>query len=263
MLATRLQSQAIPCWAEGPVADTMAGMITDWLDFWDSRHSIYVNARHKDVHYRLIAEQIAALVPGADARVLDCGSGEATHADVIAAGAGELFLCEAAPFVREALAQRFSGQAKIRVLAPHEMARLPKHSLDLVVLHSVVQYLTPAEASALFTLFHRLLKRGGMLVVSDVIPPELGAAMDAVALLRFGSANGFFLAAASGLVRTMLSRYARLRMQLGLARYAKTAMIEKLSTAGLEAQFAPHNIGHNQARRTYYARPRCAALSAE
>jgi SAM-dependent methyltransferase len=243
-------------WTEGSVADTMAGMITDWLAFWDSSHSIYVNARHKDVHYRLIAKEIAALVPGADTRVLDYGSGEALHADLVAQVAGELLLCEAAPGVREALAQRFAGNAKIDVLAPHEAARLPEHSLDLVVLHSVLQYLTPTAANALFSLFHRLLKPGGILVVGDVIGPEVPAATDAMALLRFGSANGFLLDAAWGLVRTMFSHYSRLRAQLGLTRYAKTAMIEKLSAAGFEAQLAPHNIGHNQARWTYYARPR-------
>ena len=224
-------------------------MTTDWLAFWDSPHSIYVSARHKDVHYRLIAKEIAALVPGPDARVLDYGCGEALHADLVAAAAGELFLCEAAPGVREGLAQRFADKQKIRVLAPHEVARLPEHSLDLIVLHSVVQYLTVIGASALFALFHRLLKPGGVLVVSDVIPPETPAATDAVALLRFGYGNGFFFAALWGLLRTLLSNYWRLRSRLGLTRYARTAMIEKLSAAGFDAQLAPTNIGHNQARR--------------
>ena len=115
-------------------------MTTDWLAFWDSPHSIYVNARHKDVHYGLIAKDIAALVPGPQARVLDYGCGEALHADLVAAAAGELFLCEAAPGVREGLVDRFAGQRNIHVLAPHEAARLAEHSLDLIVLHSVVQY---------------------------------------------------------------------------------------------------------------------------
>ena len=234
-------------------------MTTDWLAFWDSPHSIYVSARHKDVHYRLIAKEIAALVPGPDARVLDYGCGEALHADLVAAAAGELFLCEAAPGVREGLAQRFADKQKIRVLAPHEVARLPEHSLDLIVLHSVVQYLTVIGASALFALFHRLLKPGGVLVVSDVIPPETPAATDAVALLRFGYGNGFFFAALWGLLRTLLSNYWRLRSRLGLTRYARTAMIEKLSAAGFDAQLAPTNIGHNQARRAYYAKSRADA----
>jgi len=231
-------------------------MTTDWLAFWDSPHSIYVNARHKDVHYRLIAKDIAPLVPGPQARVLDYGCGEALHADLVAAAAGELFLCEAAPGVREGLVDRFAGQRNIHVLAPHEAARLAEHSLDLIVLHSVVQYLTVSGASALFALFHRLLKPGGMLVVSDVIPPNVPAVTDAFALLRFGAGNGFFFAAAWGLVRTLLSNYWKLRSKLGLTRYANAAMIEKLDAAGFNAALAPANIGHNRARKAFYARPR-------
>ena len=231
-------------------------MTTDWLAFWDSPHSIYVNARHKDVHYRLIAKDIAPLVPGPQARVLDYGCGEALHADLVAAAAGELFLCEAAPGVREGLVDRFAGQRNIHVLAPHEAARLAEHSLDLIVLHSVVQYLTVGGASGLFALFHRLLKPGGMLVVSDVIPPNVPAVTDAFALLRFGAGNGFFFAAAWGLVRTLLSNYWKLRSKLGLTRYANAAMIEKLDAAGFNAGLAPANIGHNRARKAFYARPR-------
>ncbi len=58
----------------------------NWLTFWDSPHSIYVNVRHKDVHYRVIAQAIAALVPSPQARVLDYGCGEALHADIVAVG---------------------------------------------------------------------------------------------------------------------------------------------------------------------------------
>jgi SAM-dependent methyltransferase len=231
-------------------------MTTDWLAFWDSPHSIYVNARHKDVHYRLIAKEIAALVPSPQARVLDYGCGEALHGELVAAVAGELFLCEAAPGVREGLLDRFAGQRNIHVLAPHEAARLAEGSLDLIVLHSVVQYLTAAGAGGLFALLRRLLKKGGLLVVSDVIPPRVSAVTDAFSLLRFGARNGFFFAAAAGLLRTLLSNYWKLRSQLGLTRYATAAMIEKLEAAGFDAELAPANIGHNQARRTYYAKPR-------
>jgi SAM-dependent methyltransferase len=231
-------------------------MITDWLAFWDSPHSIYVNERHRDVHYQLIAKEIAALVPGPQARVLDYGAGEALHADVVAAAAGELLLCEAAPGVREELQRRFADNPKIRVIEPHEIARLPEHTLDLIVMHSVAQYLTAAGTGGLFALFHRQLKSGGLLVVGDVIPPEVPAARDAIALLRFGFNNGFSFAALWGLLRTRLSNYWRLRSQLGLTRYSTAAMIEKLDAAGFDARLAPSNIGHNQARRTYYAQPR-------
>jgi SAM-dependent methyltransferase len=230
-------------------------MISDWLAFWDSPHSIYASARHKDVHYRLIAREIAALVPASDARVLDYGSGEALHADLVAAQAGELLLCEGAPRVRAAIAARFAGTAKIRVLAPADVVLLPAHSLDLVVLHSVAQYLTANEAGALFALFHRLLKPGGTLVVSDVIAPHVPAATDAIALIRFAAANGFLLAAFAGIARTLLSQYMRLRTRIGLTRYDEPTMLRKLAAAGFAARRAGKNIGHNQARLTFIAQP--------
>jgi SAM-dependent methyltransferase len=230
-------------------------MTSNWLAFWDSSHSIYVNARHKDVHYRTIAEEIAARVPSREARVLDYGCGEALHADLVAAACGALMLCEGAPGVRAGLTARFAGQAKIRVLAPEELAKLPERSLDLIVLHSVAQYLTAAEADALLAQFHRLLKPDGVLIVSDIIPPEVPAATDALALLRFGAHDGFFVAAFFGLVRTLLSDYWRIRSQFGLTRYGEAAMIEKLTAAGFAARRDPNNIGHNQARMAFSARP--------
>jgi SAM-dependent methyltransferase len=231
-------------------------MSAGWLTFWDSSHSIYVNARHRDVHYSLIAQQIAALVPSPQARVLDYGCGEALHADRVATAAGELLLCEGAPRVRAGIAARFAGNAKIRAVAPEEVERAADHSLDLIVLHSVAQYLTPEELAKLLALFHRLLNASGVLVVSDIIPSDVAASTDALALLRFGAKNGFFVAAITGLVRTVLSDYWRLRTRYGLTRYGEAAMTEKLAAAGFTAQRTARNIGHNQARMAFVARPR-------
>jgi SAM-dependent methyltransferase len=231
-------------------------MISDWLSFWDRPHSIYVNARHKDAHYRLIAKEITALVPSADARVLDYGCGEALHADLAAAACGELLLSDGAPGVRAGIASRFAGQAKIRALSPDEVARLPDHSLDLIVLHSVAQYLTAEQMQSLLSLFHRLLRSGGILLVSDVIPPGVTPATDAATLLRFAAKNGFLLAALTGLARTLFSDYRRLRARFGLTHYAEPAMIDRLNTAGFTAQRVGKNVGHNQARMAFMARPR-------
>lgn len=231
-------------------------MTASWIAFWDTSHSIYVNARHRDVHYRLIAAAIAKLVPGPGARVLDYGSGEALHADIVAAEAGELLLCESAPGVRARLAARFAGDPKIRTLAPADAERLPAGSLDLIVLHSVAQYLEPQEADRLFAMFQTLLRTDGVLVVSDIIPPDSAALTDALALLRFAAANGFLLAAIAGLVRTRLSNYWQIRKRIGLTRYTEAEMIAKLAALGFAAHRAPQNIGHNQSRVTFIARRR-------
>jgi hypothetical protein len=232
-----------------------AGMISSWVAFWDSSHSIYVNARHRAAYYRLIGPQVAALVPAPAARVLDYGSGEALHADIVAAAAGELLLCEAAPRVRARLAELFRDNGKIRAVSPEELDGLPERSLDLILLHSVAQYLSPKEAGALFSLFRRLIKVNGSLVVSDVIPSNIAVWTDVSELLRFAASNGFLLAALAGLVRNSLSSYSRLRTRLGLTRYGEAAMIEMLAVAGFTARRLSENIGHHHARMAFIARP--------
>ena len=46
----------------------------NWTSFWDSEHSIYVNAHHKQVHYRRIADDLPALEshPRTSNEVTDC-----------------------------------------------------------------------------------------------------------------------------------------------------------------------------------------------
>jgi SAM-dependent methyltransferase len=231
------------------------GAMSDWRSFWDSTHSIYVNARHKDVHYREIADQIAAFVPAPSARVLDYGSGEAIHADRVAAVAAQVLLCDQAPSVRAAIAARFEANARIRALAPEEVEKLPDRSLDLIVANSMSQYLTPAELDRVLGLWHRLLTPSGVLIVGDVIPPDAGTMTDVAALMRYAAANGFLLAALWGLLRTAASPYSRLRSRIGVTRYTQSAFLQKLSAASFSAERLPRNLEHNAARMTFRARP--------
>jgi hypothetical protein len=106
----------------------------------------------------------------------------------------------------------------------------------------------------MLALFRRLLKPGGLLALGDIVPPHLAAPAAALALLRFGAANGFFWAAVSGLMRIFVSDYLRLKKTVGLSHYTEAAMMEKLKQAGFTAERSPHNIGHNQRRMTFLAR---------
>lgn len=228
----------------------------DWISFYDFKHSvIYVNARHRDVHYRTIATDIRAYVPSPAANVLDYGCGEASSADLVAAAAGHLTLVEAAPNVRAALKGRYEGNAKISVLTPEEAAARPPGSFDLIVMHSVAQYLSAAEFERMLKIFRTLVKPTGAVIIGDVINPSLAAPSAALALLRFGAANGFFWAAVGGLMRIFVSDYLRLKKTVGLSHYTEADMLAKLSAAGFAAQRAPRNIGHNQRRMTFIARP--------
>jgi len=232
----------------------MAAM-SDWRSFWDSNHSIYVNARHKDVHYREIAEGIATYVPGPNARVLDYGCGEALHADLVAAAAGEVYLSDSAATVRAQMAARFADNPRIKVLAPEKVEHLPSQTFDLIVSNSVVQYLTAAELDRLLALWRRLLKPDGALIVADVIPPDVGTISDVTALLRYAARNRFLLAAVLGLARTAISPYRKLRSQLGIAQYTEAEFRQKLVAAGFSVERLSRNLEHNPARMSFRAKP--------
>jgi hypothetical protein len=120
-------------------------------------------------------------------------------------------------------------------------------------MHSVAQYLSVQELDRLIRLFHRLLRRGGLLVLSDILPRRLWIVTDAVDLLRFGARQGFFWAAVAGLLRTYVSGYRRLRKSLGLSRYEECEMLGRLAAAGFSAERAPTNIGHSTKRMTFLA----------
>ena len=229
--------------------------MTDWISFYDFKHSvIYVNARHRDVHYRTIAEDIRAYVPSKDAQVLDYGCGEATSAALVAEAGGHLALVEAAPNVRAALTARYANNPKISVLTPEQAATRPPGSFDLIVMHSVAQYLSGAELDRLLAIFRTLLKPNGLFILGDIVPPHMAAPAAALSLLRFGAANGFFWAAVGGLMRIFVSDYFRLKKTHGLSHYDEAAMLAKLKAAGFSPQRAGRNIGHNQQRMTFLCR---------
>lgn len=226
-----------------------------WRRYWEGETSVYVSTRHREAHYAALAGEVAALVQRDDAHVLDYGSGEALSAGIVAARCGKLYLLDAAPRVREGLARRLAATRHVSVLAPEDIERIPDHSLDLVVLNSLLQYLTPAERDGVLAALRRKLRHSGELIVADVIPRALGPLQDASALLRFAARDGFLIGALTGLVRTCFSSYRKTRAELGLAKYDCAEMLAILARAGFSAARAPRNLGHNQHRLAFVARP--------
>ncbi|MEZ5857055.1 MAG: class I SAM-dependent methyltransferase [Hyphomicrobiaceae bacterium] len=223
-----------------------------WIEYWNAKPSIYVNARHKQVHYRNIADGIGAHLHGRG-RVLDYGCGEALFSHRVAENCDQLYLYDAAPAVREGLEARYSDHESIIVLGDEDLAQLPRGSVDLVIANSVVQYLDEAGLARAIRTWKRILAPGGRVLVADVIPRSVGAATDAIALLRFAGRNGFLTAACAGLLRTFFSDYRRLRGSLGLTQLEEHEVGDFFARQGLKVCRIHPNLGHNQGRMAFIA----------
>jgi ubiquinone/menaquinone biosynthesis C-methylase UbiE len=226
----------------------------DWIDYYDSTHTIYASKLHRDLHFQIIARDIIGYVSSPDAVVLDYACGEALSAARVAEACGKLFLAEPAPGVRGRLIARFAPNTKIRVRSLDDLRHMEENSVDLAVMNSVAQYMTPGELDSALAVMRRLLKPGGRLVLGDILRPEVGMGRDVIALLHFAQTHGFLRDALVGLISTALSDYRQLRSRVGLQRYSETEMMAKLATAGFTASRALANIGHNPWRMTFVAR---------
>ena len=250
------------------IEDVFGVAMKSWVDFWNAEHSIYVNDRHKRLHAAAIARDILRAIGDLEAAglegragatepprciVLDYGCGEALYAVDVARRCRQLILCDAASRTCELLARRLADEANVRVVEPVGAERLPDASLDLIVVNSLLQYLSRDDLDALLDLWRAKLKPAGRLVIADVIPPNVSSLRDAMSLMMFSARGGFVLAALGGLVRTALSDYGRIRKQLGFSTYGEAAFVELLASHGLKCARSRPNFGHNQARMTFVA----------
>lgn len=226
--------------------------VNHWKEFFSAAETIHVNDVHGEVHCRQVAADIVAVLPGPQAQVLDYGPGAALFADRVAAAAGHLFLCEMAEQNRRELTDLYTGNTKITVM-DEDTSVIPGGSVDLMIVNSVLQYLTSEELDELLAEARRLLRPGGRLLIGDVIPKNASRVADTLAFLRFAARHRFLREALTALAKTTFSFYGRIRKELGLTLYDESEMMTRLIAAGYSPRRHRPNLSHNQARLSFMA----------
>ena len=224
-----------------------------WAQYWNQETSLYVNERHRRLHYERVTRDIIAYLPAGEVDLLDYGCGDTLAADKLAEACAHLFLCDASPRVREGLAARYAERGNITVASPQDVEALPAHSLGMIVVNSVVQYLSRPQFEHLLAQARWKLKPGGVLLLADIVPRRVGPFRDALELLKFAAGAGFLLPALLGLARSYFSPYRKIRQSSGFLQFDEGEILQLLRQHGFTAQRQPHNIGHNAQRLTFVA----------
>lgn len=215
-----------------------------WRDYWNRENRIYASARHLEAYYRVLGADVLSIVPSTrPLTILDWGCGEALLAPFLRDAGLAVLLYDPVLRAHERAEARYGGEPGITVLDARAYENLRDGSVDVILVHSVLQYLSKQEWEAVLPRLRSLLSPQGMLMLGDVVPTGISMFVDAYDLLSAGWKHGFFLDAARALVATLFSDYRSVRKASGFSTYAEGELIEILGRHGFAAKRAARNIG--------------------
>jgi ubiquinone/menaquinone biosynthesis C-methylase UbiE len=229
-------------------------MIKSWVEYWNRPNGIFVNEPHKRAHYRIILANVQPFLPrGAGSAVLDWGCGEAFGAETMAAPSERVYLYDPADVVRARLGERYKGHSRITVLDDGQLKRLPLACVDLILINSVIQYISRLELSAALRDLQHLLKPDGRFLIGDVIAPGTPLWRHVIVFLSFAYREGFLVPGMIGLVRNFLPSYKSLARKQGLSNYSEADLLGIFERSGLRGERLPRNISVSPIRASYLA----------
>jgi len=226
-----------------------------WRDFWNTEHKIYVSPGHKKAHYEAIARDVLELLPpNRPLILLDFGCGDALCAPAFVAEGLEVLLYDPIPFVQERILKSFANKSHIKVLAEN-VDDIHSNSVDVVLINSVLQYISKKEFESLLPKFKKIMKADGLLIIADVVPDDVSVLQDVISLVRNAWRHHFVFPAVRGLIATFFSDYRSICRNQGFTTYSEKEMLEILSRYHFTAGRKRHNVGLTPHRMTFCAKP--------
>ena len=218
-----------------------------WHAYWD-RLEEHVIFRVEAADY--LSRLEAALGPQRGARVLDFGFGFGFLAELLAPEVAVLFVFDASDHMRRQTQLRLAGHANVRFLGPPGAAPWPAGlRFDLILVNSVVQYMTPDEFHGWLERWRAMLAPGGRLVLSDLLTRDVNPLREVVELLLL-SARGRCMVSVVWKALGELRHYTRTRHVRPLCRIALDDLRERARRLGLAMDVLPTNLTYRSTRAT-------------
>ncbi len=218
----------------------------DWHSYWETLGSEQQVFAVEGAEYaRRIAPLLLVRRPQ---RVLDFGCGFGHTAAELAPMVGEIWAWDAAVNMRNHASRRLAGIANARMIEPDQLESGTLPPFDLILVHSVIQYLTAEELAACQRLWAGLLAPAGHVVLSDLLVPARPAWPEFFELLLFARRHGFLGNAIVGGLKE-IARYSRMRKTRPLHQHDGATLERGAHAAGLNLRVLPVNLTHRSGRR--------------
>jgi ubiquinone/menaquinone biosynthesis C-methylase UbiE len=200
--------------------------------------------------------------------VLDFGCGFGLVAAHLAPHVSEMWLWDPASNMRNAARRNTAHLPNVQMCdlsalerEDTQRAATPLPPMDVILVNSVVQYMTMAELSIWLGRWRELLARDGRLVLSDLIPTEHSVVSDTADLLMFGARHRAPMTALGQAVGGVI-HYLRMRQASPLTRIGQDELAQRAAVAGLSSDALPANLTHLRHRWTAILTPRLTPESA-
>lgn len=244
-----------PCWSLEPsVMESGNPLIkrNTWASYWEALSDRQRRFREQSDEY---VRKLESAVPlESRARVLDFGCGFGFVAQALVSRVGEVFLWDSSANMRRRARLNLAGRRNVRFLDLSEpKSEFSDPEFDLILVNSVVQYMSLEEFSGWLLRWRNMLAPDGRIVVSDLIPPDYPAIWDIVDQLRFG-ARRRVLATAIWEALSEVALYWKVRRAYPLSRIGCEELRWRATSAGLSADYLPYNLTYFTKRLTAVVR---------
>ena len=159
-----------------------------WIHHFETIDDNIELFRHEAMDYTRRLQAAIELTP--ELTVLDFGCGLGYAAEILAPKVGSLEVWDAAAKMRERSLDRLRSRTNVRLAQfDGSIDAQADACFDLILVNSVVQYMSGYELGLSFVCWHKLLKPHGRLVISDIPPPHSSVSTELVEVLRFAVKN--------------------------------------------------------------------------
>jgi cyclopropane fatty-acyl-phospholipid synthase-like methyltransferase len=182
-------------------------------------------------------------------RVLDFGCGFGYVATLLAPLVGELWLWDASSAMRTEAARNTAPHRNVRILDLSSTDRTPAESgrLDLILVNSVIQYMSRKDLSGWLVRWRGMLPPGGQVVASDLIPARSNLLSDPVDLIRLAARHQSPLRVAAHALGGLVSYWSVARA-VPLSRVSVDDFTGRGAEAGFDTVVLPSNLTHFRRR---------------
>ena len=188
--------------------------------------------------------------------VLDFGAGRGDVSLLLASKVAKVYLYDTSPAFQKALATRCASIPNACVINDPAVI---SNTVSLILVNSVIQYLSSAEVTQMFSHFRRISDQHTKIIIADILPLGYSKIPDALHLIVSGIRNGYIREFMANMISCLIFSPELSLKSSSLQMYDYTTLAEIASQEGFSCRKLPDNFTSSQLRYTIQCTVRQAA----